>query len=279
MNFNAIKLSKRAKRRVALLITVIIFGIFAYWQNNDITVSEYEYSESKVASEFDGFKIVQISDYHNKHCGENQQNILNIVNSLSPDIIVITGDIIDSNFKGCDNSKELVSGLVEISPVYYVTGNHERSSDEYEEMKEAMLCDGVMVLENEIAQIEIDKAKIQIVGLDSASLQSNVLEKLMAQTDDSALTILLSHNPEEIEYYSENGADIAFCGHAHGGQIRLPFTQGLYAPDQGILPKLTFGEHKCGELTEYISRGIGNSGFPFRVFNRPEIVSVTLKAQ
>ncbi len=274
-----INLTKKAKKRIILLISIILFGVFAYWQNNDITVSEYEYTSSKVAKEFDGFRIVQLSDYHNKYCGENQKNILNIVSELSPDIIVITGDIIDQNFKGYENSQELVIGAVEIAPVYYVTGNHERSSDEYEIIRKTMLDAGVNVLEDEIAEIKKGDAAIQIVGLDYDSLQSNVLESLMAQTDENSISVLLSHNPEEIDYYSECGADMVFCGHAHGGQIRLPFTQGLYAPDQGILPKYTAGVHESGNLTEYISRGIGNSGFPLRIFNRPEIVCVTLRAE
>lgn len=274
-----INLTKKTKKRIILLISLILFGIFAYWQNNDITVSEHEYQSSKVPKAFDGFKIVHLSDYHNKYCGDSQKNILNIVSELEPDIIVITGDIIDQNFKGYENSAQLVKGAVEIAPVYYVTGNHEASSDEYEIIRETMLNAGVNVLENKVCEIERNGEKIQIIGLDYDSLQSNVLESLMAQTDDNALSVLLSHNPEEIEYYSECGADMAFCGHAHGGQIRLPFTQGLYAPDQGLFPEYTAGAHECGELTEYISRGIGNSGFPLRIFNRPEIICVTLKSQ
>lgn len=274
-----INLSKKAKKRIILLISVILFAVFAFWQNNNITVTNHEYTSPKIPKEFDGFKIVHLSDYHNKYCGENQESILNLVSQQNPDIIVITGDIIDQNFKGYENSQELITGAVEIAPVYYVTGNHERSSDEYEIIRETMINAGVNVLEDEIAIIEKNGEILQIIGLDADSLQSNVLEELMSQTDSDSLCILLSHNPEEIEYYSECGADIAFCGHAHGGQIRLPFTQGLFAPDQGILPEYTAGAHKNGNLTEYISRGIGNSGFPLRVFNFPEIVCVTLKSE
>ncbi len=274
-----INLSKKAKKRIILLISVILFAVFAFWQNNNITVTNHEYTSPKISKEFDGFKIVHLSDYHNKYCGENQESILNLVSQQNPDIIVITGDIIDQNFKGYENSQELITGAVEIAPVYYVTGNHERSSDEYEIIRETMINAGVNVLEDEIAIIEKNGEILQIIGLDADSLQSNVLEELMSQTDSDSLCILLSHNPEEIEYYSECGADIAFCGHAHGGQIRLPFTQGLFAPDQGFLPEYTAGAHKNGNLTEYISRGIGNSGFPLRVFNFPEIVCVTLKSE
>lgn len=270
------RLSKKTIKRLILLLLVILFGAFTHWQNNDIVITEHDYYNNKVPSSFEGFKILQISDYHNKYCGENQEYILRLIEEESPDIIVITGDIIDMNRSGYDNSLELLGGVADIAPTYYVTGNHERGTDEYEFVREKILEEDIFLLEDKVVEVEKNGETISIIGLDSDSIQSNVLEQLVSQTDESDLRVLLAHNPEEITYYSECGADIAFCGHAHGGQIRLPFTQGLYAPDQGLLPKYTAGAHEYGDLTEYISRGIGNSGFPWRIFNRPEIVCVTL---
>ncbi len=269
-------LSKKAIIRIIILLLVILFGIFTHWQNNDIVITEHEYYSSKVPQEFDGFKILQLSDYHNKNCGENQEDILKLISQQKPDIIVITGDIIDKNRSGYENSLELLEGAASIAPTYYITGNHEKGTDEYEFVRKKIIEEEIFLLEDKVVEVEKNGESISIIGLDADSIQSNVLEQLISQTDESDLRVLLAHNPEEIAYYSECGADIAFCGHAHGGQIRLPFTQGLYAPDQGILPEYTAGAHDYGNMTEYISRGIGNSGFPWRIFNRPEIVCVTL---
>lgn len=250
---------------------------FGWWQNNGLTVSRYEYRSPKVGAALDGATVVQISDLHNHRFGEGQGRLLAAVAGLEPDLVVITGDMVDCHRTDLAPALELVRGLVALAPVYYVTGNHEwvlRDSLRRElltRLEEA----GATVLEDAVDRLE---EGITLVGLSDESLRGDALEELTADLSRSNLTVLLAHRPHYLERYAATGADLVFSGHAHGGQVRLPLVGGLYAPGQGALPELTAGVHTDGETTMVISRGLGNSTFPQRMFNRPEVVAVTLRA-
>ena len=284
------------KKYIICLIIVIVLIVllwFLYWQNNDIVISNIEYKNSKMPNNFDGYKILQVSDLHNKEFGENQSKLVQYTKEIDPDIIVITGDIID---KRRTTSEDLHIGLEYIRqlnkkyPIYFITGNHEVWRPKfYPEVRKALLDEGVIILENEIRKIELNGEKICLLGMnDIAEIDGehitekerhkfrNILKGLVNKAGDD-FKVLLSHRPELIKIYAEEKIDLTFTGHAHGGQIRLPFTEGLFAPNQGILPKYTSGIHYQEESAMVVSRGLGASIFPFRIFNRPEMVVVTLK--
>lgn len=276
-----------------IIIVLIVIIWFLYWQNNDLVINEIEYKNSKIPKNFDGYKILQISDLHNKEFGKNQSKLVQYTKEINPDIIVITGDIID---KRRTMSKDLHIGLEYIKqlnreyPIYFVKGNHEVWRPKfYPEVKQALLDLGVVVLENETQEIEINGEKISLLGVNDISEIDGeyITEKerhkfrktingLVNKAGDN-FKVLLSHRPELIKIYAEEKIDITFSGHAHGGQIRLPFTEGLFAPNQGVLPKYTSGIHYMKNSALIVSRGLGASIFPFRIFNRPEMVVVTLK--
>lgn len=273
-----------------MLFPLIIIG-FLFWQNNAITTNNLEYKSDKLPDEFKGFKILHISDLHNKEFGNSQKKLIKKTKEINPDVIFITGDIIDSRRTSEDEiyiAMNYVKEAVKIAPVYYVSGNHEFRSGFYNEIKVELKEAGVNVLDNDASNITLGKDTISIMGLSditfslrnykNINIQRDIEDKLstLKLMNNHNFSILLSHRPELISSYAASNMDIVFSGHAHGGQIRLPFIGGLIAPDQGLFPKYTEGMYVYDNTSLIVSRGLGNSLFPFRIFNRPELVVVTL---
>lgn len=279
----------KAKGKNILIVVTFIIGLFTFfiWQNNSIVVNEITFKNDKIPDIFDGYRILQISDLHNKEFGNNQKNILKKIEKMNPDIIFITGDLIDSNNTNIDIAMDLIKETIDIAPIFYVSGNHEAWSDSYNILKSKLEEVGVTVLDNEKTEIYKENSSIDLIGLsDTSFIESDWLEYSgNAQTRDllsdlieknSNFKILLSHRPELFDIYSDSDVDLVFSGHAHGGQFRLPFIGGLIAPDQGLFPKLTEGIHVNNNTSMVISRGLGNSVIPIRIFNRPELIVVSL---
>lgn len=284
-------MKKLAKIKLFIEFSVffIVVAIFCFWQNNSIVISNYTHHSRKIPPAFHGYKILHISDLHNKMFGKNQDYLIKKIKASSPDIIVITGDLIDRRRFDLDTAMCFINKAVDIAPIYYVSGNHEAWSGKYDQIKQSLKDAGVLILDDTSLELLKGENSIQLLGLsDPDFLTSNYLDgtntkklelQLKQWSNDINYKILLSHRPELFSLYIENNIDLIFSGHAHGGQIRLPFLGGLIAPDQGFFPKYTSGPYKNGNTTMFVSRGLGNSIFPFRVFNRPEIVVVTLKSE
>jgi predicted MPP superfamily phosphohydrolase len=284
--------AKRTKKMldyfILLAALIVLAGFFAF-ENNDIVVSKFTYAGDRLPKAFDGYVIVQISDLHNKRFGTNQKRILKKLKDANPNLIVVTGDVLDHRRYDFAPVMELMQGAKKLAPVVYIPGNHEESSGRYLEIKEALLRAGVTVLGDASYTISRGDDAVTVLGVLDPSFSklrqirktdaSDMKRFLTARSEEDDFTILLSHRAELLKLYSEVGVDLVFAGHAHGGQIRLPFIGGLYAPGQGVFPKYTSGRHDAGNTTMYVSRGLGNSAFPLRIFNRPELVVVTLKAE
>ncbi len=280
------------KKLIIVMILLIFIITFCYWQNNNIVVTNIDYVNSKIPSGFNGYKILQISDLHNKEFGANQKNLISLTKEINPDIIVITGDLIDSRRTNKDNmniATSYIKSAVDIAPVYYVSGNHESRSDLYDELKIIFKEYGVINMDNIHKNIQLNGVTISLLGLADICFNpidnyeypncpfsfNEILGNLKTESKNN-FTILLSHRPELITLYAKENIDLVFSGHAHGGQIRLPFLGGIIAPDQGFFPKYTNGIHKLTSTSLVVSRGLGNSLAPQRIFNRPELVVVTL---
>jgi predicted MPP superfamily phosphohydrolase len=275
--------------KIKIALVLLILFIFFTWQNNSITTTQIEISNSQIPNEFDEFTIVQVSDLHNKVFRSNQSSLLKTVIEASPDIIVITGDLVDRRKYNLDDAMLFVDGAVRIAPVYFVSGNHEAWSGEYDEISNRLVAAGVIILEDEKIKLDRNGETVEILGLSDPDFftstylegtkYSNLEKSLIEMSDESVFQILLSHRPELFELYVNSNIDLIFSGHAHGGQFRLPRIGGLIAPDQGFLPEYTSGSYKEKQSTMVVSRGLGNSIIPVRIFNRPEIVVVTLKSK
>lgn len=255
------------------------------WGNCAITVTNYTLTCSKLPEAFEHYRIVQVSDLHNTAFGKDNQTLLKKIQEAKPDMIVITGDLIDSRRTNLEIALAFAACAVEIAPCYYVAGNHESRIDAFPELREGLEELGVQILANEWLSIEKDGQYIQIAGIFdpkfyAQEVKPEVVQKLLAKAlPPDGYTILLAHRPEYFDVYAEQGVDLVFCGHAHGGQMRLPIVGGLYAPGQGVLPTYDAGVFQQNNTTMVVSRGLGNSLFPLRVNNRPELVVMELRCE
>ena len=277
---------------MGIIITIaMITGFFCYYQNNKISITNL-----KVKSNVNkNMRIAQISDLHSKEFGRDNNTLYKVIMDQKPDIIVATGDLIDSNMKRINEIIEFCSRLNKKIPVYYILGNNEMRCSRVSEIVEKLKKNKICVLENEIESIEVKGNKINILGLAEKRIDEGELfyskvnsrygteniEKIFSRLERlDGIKIVLSHYPENFEYveegaYSKYNFDIMFSGHAHGGQFILPGIGGIFAPGQGLFPKYYKGVY--GEKNKLIvSRGLGNSGFPLRLFNRPDLVIVDL---
>lgn len=271
---------------IFFLIFAILFTAYLLIGNKALTLRKFEISDSKIPSAFDGFKIAQVSDLHNESFGKNNSKLLEKLQNQKPDIIALTGDIIDSWKTDVAVAESFIKEVVKIAPVYYITGNHEPRIDESEELFASMKNYGVTLLRGEKVNLEKNGESLTLYGIDDPSHFADYLfgdecsavsENLKQLQKDDSFAILLSHRPEFFELYVENGFDLVLTGHAHGGQFRLPFIGGLFAPGQGLFPKYDSGLYEKNGTSMIVSRGLGNSVFPLRFNNFPEIIMITLK--
>jgi len=252
-------------------------------------VSEILIFSDRLPASFSGYRIAHVSDLHNTEFGEDNETLLQMLSESQPDIIVITGDLIDAQHTDIGIALSFTKEAMKIAPTYYVTGNHEASSSQYNTLKIGFKDAGVTVLEDEIIYLEQGNEVIALLGLSDPdftikgdlfgevpAMVSTKLKNMLEQ--DKVYSVLLSHRPELFETYAACGVDLVLSGHAHGGQFRLPFVGGLIAPDQGLFPKYDAGLYINGNTNMIVSRGIGNSVIPIRFNNRPEIILIELQA-
>ena len=260
---------------------IVVGWLFFYVNNHWLVTTKHVYESEEIPKSFDGFRIVQISDLHDAKFGENQKHLINKVRAAKPDVIFLTGDLVDSRRYDLQNSLQAVEQFVDIADVYYVLGNHEVALNQVDEIYAALTELGVHVLSNEAVVLERDGERIATLGIEDPLMGQPVsasIDEALQLVDDQLFTMLLSHRPEQFEAYVEKDMNLVFTGHAHGGQIRVPFIGGLVAPSQGILPTYTAGTFEKNKTKMIISRGLGNSLFPLRIFNLPEIILVELKS-
>ena len=275
------------KRRVIVLIIAAVLVpallIWLLWANSSPAATQVTVASGAMPEAFEGFKIAHVSDLHNAVFGRKNEKLLSLIRAAEPDIIAITGDLIDSRHTDIDSALAFVEAAAEIAPVYYVTGNHESRLD-FDAIEPRLIAAGARVLRNEAEDIGRGGERIRLAGIDDPSFirtGGTAEERAAAELEQlgdggGTFTVLLAHRPELVEVYAEYGAGLVLSGHAHGGQVRLPLLGGLYAPGQGLLPEYDSGLYSLGETQMVVSRGLGNSVAPLRVNNRPELVIVTL---
>ena len=271
------------KKKLLLAVVVIICaGLFSYYQNNKLDLSTYTITSQKIAGA--GLKVVQLSDLHSKEFGENQYRLVNKVKAVEPDIITFTGDLIDQKRYDENAVLSLMNELVAIAPTYYVTGNHEYWSGRFQQLEQELKAANIKILHNQKEELHLNGSRLIIAGVDDPAVSGEEAEVTVASELDKALQgvskqdfiLLLSHRPELFSLYEKRDIDLVLSGHAHGGQVRIPFVGGLAAPDQGFFPKYTAGIYEKDGTTMIVNRGLGNSIIPQRVFNTPEIVEINI---
>lgn len=256
-------------------------GIWAF--QSALGVSQYDIPLPPGMEGLDGYRIVQIADLHSAKLDEALEQALE---QFQPHLIVMTGDLVNREDRDFTQALSTAALAVRFAPTYFVRGNHEVDNPDYDRLRQGLEEAGVTILEDQGVVLEYRGASLNLVGVkDITAHPSSRAEaiQVMAQTAkslfvDGTYHVLLSHRPSLLEAYQASGADLVFTGHAHGGQVRLPVVGAVFAPDQGLLPQITAGVHAAGQARVVVSRGLGN-GTPFpRLWNGPELVTVTLRA-
>ena len=267
----------------------VLLGVIAWvaWGNTALVTTELSVKSGKLPAAFDGFRLVQVSDLHNASFGEGNAELLERVEQAQPDCVALTGDLVDSRHTDVDTALSFAREAAKIAPTYYVTGNHEARLEDLEQLLTGLEEAGVTILQNESILLEREGQSIVLAGVEDPSFHDDPLlhdtegiwERNLESLspEEGRYTILLSHRPDFFDLYEKLGFDLVLTGHAHGGQFRLPGVGGLWAPGQGLFPEYDAGLYQQGGTAMAVSRGLGNSLFPFRVNNRPEIVAITLQ--
>ena len=278
---------RRRRARTALIALGVLLALCAWFlfEQRAILVTTTRAELSGLPAGFDGVRIVHLSDLHGHEFGEGNARLLSLVRGQQPDLIVMTGDMVDRDTQ-LGTLATLAQGLAAIAPTYYVTGNHEWAAGCAKTAKDLLRQCGVTVLDNRFVTLERGGDTIVLAGVDDPNgyADQKTPEELRAQIETAcpgAYTILLAHRNDRFDQYAAAGYDLVLSGHGHGGIIRLPFTDGLLGTGRTLLPTWTAGLYTLGESTLFVSRGLGSNTTPirgFRLFNRPDLAVLVLRA-
>ena len=282
--------------------TVILGGAAFYkYETESLEITKYEIENEKIPKEFNNFKIVQISDLHNKSFGKDNKRLLETIDSQNPDIVVITGDLVEGDNKDFDVALNLIDELLKKYKVYHIIGNHEQKSlikkhkELYKTYFDKLYNKNIVNLDNEKTKVEKDGKYINIYGLivpleyypyffknyenKNMKLEQDFINNKLGEINRDEYNILLAHTPFFFEEYEKYGVDLVLAGHVHGGIIRLPKVGGLLSPNREFFPKYDFGKYIKNNTTMLLSKGLGGSKVLIRFACKPEIVSITLKSK
>lgn len=275
---------KHPLRRLAVLAALAAaLVLFARWENTSLEVDRFDPAFSDLPAGFDGCRIVVLSDLHGAEFGEDNADLFETVAEQAPEYIFYLGDLEDK-YRGPEPgfAETVAAGLSAIAPTYYVTGNHEWAIGDVPELKERLEAQGVTVLSNSFVTLERNGDTVVLAGIDDPNGYADqkppetVAAEVYAACGDPFWMLLAHRNDHFEEQYSLLGADLVLSGHGHGGIIRLPFTDGLLSTDRTLFPSYTAGLYEANGSALFVTRGLGNSGPSFRLFNRPEVAVVTL---
>ena len=277
--------SRRHPRRTALVLLVLAAALaaFVWWENTALQVTHFDPAFQDLPAGFDGCRLLVLSDLHSAEFGEDNEALLSAARAESPDYILLLGDLPD-RFRGLPEgyAETLAEGLSAIAPTYYVTGNHEWALGDVPALKAALTAHGVTVLSNQFVPLERNGDTIVLAGIDDPNgyadqkTPEELAVELYAAWGDPFWLLLAHRNDRFPTQYSLLGADLVLSGHAHGGMIRLPGTDGLISHDWDFFPSYTAGFYEENGSALFATRGLGNSGPSFRLFNRPEAAVLTL---
>jgi predicted MPP superfamily phosphohydrolase len=286
-------MAKKRRKIIIITLVILIFSVVYYFlQLNWISVTNETIHLNDLPEEFNGYKIVQLTDLHNKEFGEGNVRLVKKINNIEPEMIVITGDMLTNTREVANNGEVLIKLLENLNnsyPIYYVTGEHEEglyyedrnkyqkegTKERYEEKLNEL---GVTVLNDKQTIVTRQNSKINLYGLKEHLSGKIQIQERLGETNKEEVNILLSHRPFYFEEYTEWGADLVFAGDTHGGMIRIPFLGGIFSTEEKFFPKYDAGLIQKENSIMVVSRGLGNNPIPLRINNRPEIVLTVLKS-
>ncbi|MEG2786235.1 MAG: metallophosphoesterase [Romboutsia sp.] len=284
-----------------LIGSTIVLGTALFYKNETekLEITRHEIQNTKIPKEFNGFKIVQVSDLHNKSFGKNNEKLLRLIESENPDIVVVTGDLVEGDNKNFHIALNLIDELVKKYEVYHIIGNHEQKSlikkykKEYETYFKNLYNKSIKNLNNDKLCLNRGNSSINIYGLivplnyypyffknyknRKNRLEDKFIHQSLGMINKEEYNIMLAHTPFFFEDYEAYGVDLVLSGHVHGGIIRLPGVGGILSPNREFFPKYDFGKYEKNNTTMLLSKGLGGSKVLIRLNCKPEIVSITLK--
>ena len=259
----------------------VVLAVSVYFSNYLLEISRYTIRLPRLPRAFDGLRVVLLTDWHGARFGTDNEVLLKMVRDEAPDIIAMTGDFVETEME-LEGFETLCRQLAAIAPSYYVTGNHEWGGRVARRARErAALC-GVVNLDNEWVTLSRSGQSILLVGIEDLGGPFDQLTlgevTALARGEDDPFVLMLCHRYDRWDEFVAQEVDLVLSGHAHGGVVRLPFTDGLYGPGQVFFPKRTSGVNREGGTAMVTGRGLGSpGGIPLRLFNPPEVVSLILR--
>lgn len=274
---------------IAILAALLALCIYAFSQT--LLVRRYTLHTDKLAAPV---RFSVITDLHGTRYGEGQTELIAAVRREKPDAVFFVGDIVDDPH-ALTVAEPLFAALGAEFPCYYVTGNHEYSSGAERDTKSMLQAANIVLLQSEVAMLDVNGQQLCIAGVNDPELyggyslfgsyaipaqwRAEYDACQLAAAESGAYSVLLSHRPELTELYRQSGFGLVLSGHAHGGQVRIPgILNGLFAPCQGWFPNYAGGRYALDGTELIVSRGLCRNNLP-RVFNRPELVIVTVRPQ
>ena len=275
---------------IILAIVVVIAVIILVDSNTRLITTEFELSYANLPDAFDGYRIVLLADMHGVELGDDSIRLVEAIKEARPDIITIAGDLIDRHQpsrpveRQLETAQTLVRQLVEIAPVYYVTGNHEWDSGKARELFVMLEESGVDVLRNRFRRITLGGDSIILAGVDDPGGPADMIKPEdfignIFEREDVDFMVVLNHRNYSLSMMSRLGVDLVLSGHAHGGMVRLPLTDGLIGPSYELFPTFTNGVYTERNTNMVVSRGLGNHFGWTRFLNNPQVVVVELRTQ
>ena len=275
-------MKKTKKKAVILLSLLTIILIWVVYTNVSVGFSEHTLYYDTLPEAFDGYRIAHISDLHNAEIGEGNETLLAMLKEAEPDLIAITGDLIDSNHTDIAVALAFAEAAMQIAPCYYVNGNHEWGAGLTLKMRQLMEARGVICLSNEFVTLNRESEHILICGVEDRNGRADMIkppelaEELRQQYPED-FVLWLQHRNDSLIYYPELPVELVLSGHAHGGIVRLPFIGGVLDVRGKLGAEYEKGIYNEGGLTQLVSAGLGNSVFIPRFLNRPELPIITLR--
>lgn len=272
------------KRITVLLMLLLILAGWIFLEQKWIQITEYTVNSVALPEAFDGMRVTELADLHGATFGENQEDLLNAVRKTDPDVIAIDGDLFDAK-TDCLELDVLLTGLCEIAPTFYVTGNHEWTTEHLYDTLAHFEELGVTVLDNTYVVLEVGTAQIALAGVHDPNgpydmkTPEELVTEIRTDLGENTYILMLAHRNGQLAQWTELGVQTVLVGHGHGGLIRLPVVGGLLDVDHNLFPTYDAGLFQEGETTMVVSRGLGNSIWIPRIFNRPELPVITLKSE
>lgn len=269
------KLSSLCNRKNVLILCIIVILLYIISGfYNPLVLTRYDYTSSKVPESFDGYRIVHISDFHCKEFGDGESDLIAMIRNAEPDLILFTGDSIDDEHS-LDNYRDLITGIYDVAPIYYVNGNHEYdASAPLAEMKELNEKYQVHDLNDASVVVEHNGDSILLSGLDFR-LTMRGLRNNIDYANTTMFNILLYHGTDKFDGIAPYNYDLVLSGHTHGGIVCLPFIGGIISNQKELFPKYDSGVYTSGLSTMISSRGLGDASIP-RFHNPREVICITL---